>query len=168
MKPLLPFVLLAMIALPAGADMRIDLGHGHFLIEADESVETLRIESRNEPGKCQQDLVAVAVGSERIDVRPSATGCNRDRNAVVRINPAWQNALDLRASAGQIDFAPSSVAHLASVSATVNTGDISGIPGVQRSWLTGARARFERARPGMNVAVHVSVGQIHFAAPDAP
>jgi uncharacterized protein (DUF3084 family) len=148
--------------------MRIDLGHGHFLIEADETVETLRIESRNEPGKCQQDLVAVAIGSERIDVRPAATGCDRDRNAIVRINPAWQSVLDLRASAGQIDFAASSVAHIASVSATVNTGDISGIPAVQRSWLVGARAQFDSARPGMHVAVHVSVGQIHFAAPDAP
>lgn len=152
-----------LLSLPTGAAMRIDLGHGQFVIEADETVETVRIDSRNYPGVCQQELIAFPVSSERIDVRPATAGCNRDRYATVRINPHWQSALDLRASAGQIDFAASSVREIAWVDASVSTGDIFGIPGVERRWLVGATAQVDRQRPGMAVAVHVSVGQINFA-----
>jgi hypothetical protein len=157
-------LLFMLLGVPAGAAMRIDLGHGQFVIEADETVDTVRIDSRNYPGVCAQELIAVPVNSARIDVRPATAGCNRDRYAIVRINPTWQSALDLRASAGQIDFAASSMRAMAAVDASVSTGDIFGIPDVKRSWLVGAKAQFDHQRPGMTVTVHVSTGQINFAS----
>jgi hypothetical protein len=159
------FAALACCANAAQADgaMHIDLGRGHFVIEADETVETLNIDTVDQPGACRQVLAAQTVDSSRIDVRPTLADCRSDQYAIVRINPHWQSALALQLAAGQIDFAPSFMRQIASVDATVNAGDIFGVNGVERRWLVGARVHVERQQPGMAVTVRVAAGQVSFA-----
>lgn len=168
---LLMTMLLASSGVGAAADgstpMRIDLGRGHFVIEADDTVDTLRVDTLDQPHVCKQSLVATIIDSTRIDLRPTIADCRSDPYAIVRINPAWQTALDIRLAAGQIDFSSSFMHQMATVDASVNAGDIFGIPGVARQWLVGARAQVDRQRPGLAVQVRVGGGQISFA-PDEP
>jgi hypothetical protein len=148
----------------AADTFRIDLGRGHFVIEADDTVDTLRVDTVDQPRACKQVLAATPIDSNRIDVRPTIADCRSDPYAIVHINPAWQNALDIRLAAGQVDFAASFVHQIGSVDASVNAGDIFGIPGVARQWLVGARAQVDRQRPGLAVQVRVGGGQISFAS----
>jgi len=165
---ILLFAVLACCANPARAEdaMRIDLGRGHFVIEADETVDTLRVDTVDQPGVCRQVLAAQSIDSMRIDVRPTLADCRSDQYAVVRINPRWQTALALQLAVGQIDFAASAMRRIASVDAAVSTGDIVGVNGVERRWLVGARAHVERPQPGMAITVRVAAGQVSFA-PDS-
>lgn len=113
-------VLLMMILMTSGSvqaaeAMRIDLGRGHFVIEADETVDTLRVDTIDQPRVCKQTLAALPIDAHRIDLRPTIADCHSDPYAIVRINPDWQSSLDIRLAAGQVDFSASIVRRIASV-----------------------------------------------------
>lgn len=159
-------VLLASLtgAAQAADAMQIDLRRGHFVIEADDTVETLRVDMVEQPGGCRQVLVATTIDSLRVDLRPAIADCNRDPYAIVRINPRWQNAVDLNLGAGQINVAGSMMGAVATLDATVSAGDIFGVPGVERRWLVGAHVHVDRQRPGLDLAMRVGGGQISLAS----
>lgn len=161
--PALMTTLLLAAPVHAADAMHIDLGRGHFVLEADETVDTLRIDMVDQPGVCRQVLAASQVDDLRINLRPTLGDCRRDPYAIVRINPRWQGAFDIGLGAGQVNVAPSMMRATATIDATVSAGDIFGVTGVERRWLVGAHVQVDRQRPGLDITMRVAGGQISFA-----
>lgn len=149
----------ASLAGPAAA-MDINLGSGHFVVEADDTVDTYLLTVVDVPGTCQPGVQAVARGDDRIDVESTTPACKDAPYAVFKVNPQWQRKLDFQLSAGQLDFAASAMRHVASMQANVKAGDIFGNDHVERNWLIGARLQVDLQRPGIAVSARVGAGQI--------
>lgn len=147
--------------LPGGvAAMTLELGRGHFVVQVDETVATFDIVAVEVPGRCKPTLSAVQTGPSSIKVSSTDAGCQADPYAIVRLNPTWNAALTLRVAAGQMDFSSSAMQHIASMQATVKTGDIVGMEGVRRRWLVGAQLDFDHQRKGLAVRADLGAGQI--------
>jgi hypothetical protein len=155
------------IAVPASAAaaMHIELGRGHFVIDADEGIDTFRVVVADVPGSCQPGLTAVQRGADRIELQSTTPGCRVDPYAVLHVNPRWQRTLAIHLAAGQLDFSASALRSIASMQAKVDVGDIVGATGVERSWLVGAKLQFDRKHPGIAVNARVGAGQITFEQP---
>jgi hypothetical protein len=158
--------LLSTAALPAGAlAVTFELGRGHFVIHMDDSVETFQVTALAVPGSCTPTLTAVPVGADTIAIQSGTAQCQDDPYGELRLNPAWRPAVTLHMAAGQIDVAGSAMRELASLHARVRAGDIFGLPGVQRSWLFGARLDAQLKPEGVALRTELGAGQISLASP---
>jgi len=153
--------LISAAALPGSAlAVTFELGRGHFVIHMDDTVETFQVAALEVPGSCTPTLAAVRQGGGTIEIQSTAPECQGDPYGELRLNPAWSHDLTVNMAAGQIDFASSAMQHLASIQARVRAGDIFGLPGVQRSWLFGARLDAQLKPAGVTLRTELGAGQI--------
>ena len=146
----------------SGANMErhFELANGHFVVVLDDTVATVALEERQIPGKCRTGL-ALREEGEGWTVRKTAGGCFDDANGTLRLNPAWSERLSLHMSAGQIEIGRGLLERASVLRATVKVGDVTGVSGVKRSWVVGARA--DRDAPGgASLRAAVGAGQISF------
>ena len=156
--------LISAAALPGSAlAVTFELGRGHFVIHMDDTVETFKVAALEVPGSCTPTLAAVQQGGT-IEIRSTDPACQGDPYGELRLNPAWSSDLSVNMAAGQIDFAGSAMQQLASIHARVRAGDIFGLPGVQRSWLFGARLDAQLKPTGVALRTELGAGQISLAS----
>jgi len=139
----------------------IALAKGHFIVEADESIERFQVTAIDIPGQCTPALSINETG-DVVMIGSNDRKCSMDVVGRLRINPNWTRTLVIKMKAGQLDLKPSILEHLAKVDAKVKMGDIFGISGVKRSWLFGADLHWESNVVGMNLRASVDAGQISF------
>lgn len=155
--------LISAASLPGSAlAVTFELGRGHFVIHMDDTVETFRVAALEVPGNCTPTLAAVRQGGT-IEIQSTDPACQGDPYGELRLNPAWSSELTVNMAAGQIDFASSAMQQLASIHARVRAGDIFGLPGVQRSWLFGARLDAQLKPAGVALRTELGAGQISLA-----
>lgn len=146
----------------ATVEKNFELDNGHIEVVLDDQVETAVVEQRpSGSGKCSPRLALRGSGGEW-KVERDDPECGADANGVLRLNPAWVGNLSLHMSAGQVDLAGDLLARLSALSAAVKVGDVTGVPGVRRSWLVGAQVDLQQPGAGMSLLVRVGAGQISF------
>ncbi|GGY98846.1 hypothetical protein ACFFTM_20045 [Pseudoduganella plicata] len=156
--------LISAAALPGSAlAVTFELGRGHFVIRMDDTVETFQVTALEVPGSCTPTLTAVQKAGGTIEIQSSAPQCQGDPYGELRLNPTWSSALTVNMAAGQIDFAGSTMAQLASIHARVRAGDIFGLPGVKRNWLFGAQLDAQLKPEGVALRTELGAGQISLA-----
>ncbi|MFC0252253.1 hypothetical protein [Massilia consociata] len=146
----------------ANVEKNFELDNGHIVVVLDDQVETAVVEQRpSVPGKCSPRLALRGSGGEW-KVQRDDPGCSNDANGVLRLNPAWVGNLSLHMTAGQVDLAGDMLARLSALRAAVKVGDVTGVPGVRRTWLVGAQVDLQQPGEGMSLQVRVGAGQISF------